>query len=331
MPTPNLPGHRIYGNINLSGGSLIMSSVQPTQIAFGHPTTSGLTGNSSLIYSNERLVLLGYGGSIQTSIGAENGWGLTAPQGFLFFSPSGKFNHSAIAHNFYFGNVGIGTESNYLPTNKLEVIGDVSITGTTRTNILSATSISASSIVTDAFKVGTIEWYPGDYLYGGASLQSFITLSAGVAQIGHFANRTLYQNGVGIVTYVNSVETQRQTNALTTISTDSVLITGTTNTNSLSAITLSASTIQSSTLTGTTDRMVQADSGGTFSATKQIISAYGLSDSVKTLLTATTNWSPTGQYTGATITGTYQGQKHYNSSYFFEAVENDIFIRLQRV
>ena len=48
------------------------------------------------------------------------------------------------------------------------------------------------------------------------------------------------------------------------------------------------------------------------------------------LLEDTANWDIDGTYIGTTITGTYQGQKHYNSSYFFEAVADNLFIRLIR-
>ena len=33
-------------------------------------------------------------------------------------------------------------------------------------------------------------------------------------------------------------------------------------------------------------------------------------------------------YTGATISGTYQGQSHYNDDYWFTAVDDNVWIRL---
>jgi len=117
----------------------------PTQqIAFGS-STSGLTGDSQFTYSNSILTI--NGGGFTAQLGLTNGFSLTVPQGFTFFSPSGILNHSALAHNFYAGNVGIGTAFGYTPTNKLEVIGNVSITGTTKTNSLSATTITVEDIV----------------------------------------------------------------------------------------------------------------------------------------------------------------------------------------
>ncbi len=89
--------------------------------------------------------------------------------------------------------------------------------------------------------------------------------------------------------------------------------------------------INSNSLSGTTDRMVQVNSGGTISADRVIISAYISDGGIQSLLDNTSNWNPSGVYTGTTITGTYQGQKHYNSNYFFEAVDNNLWIRLSRV
>lgn len=101
--------------------------------------------------------------------------------------------------------------------------------------------------------------------------------------------------------------------------------------NIISATTLSASTMQSSGMisTGST-RMVEATSGGTLSATREIISAYILNAATKALLEDVSNWDAIGNYTGSTISDTYQGQKHYNSNYLFEAVSDNVFIRLVR-
>jgi hypothetical protein len=89
--------------------------------------------------------------------------------------------------------------------------------------------------------------------------------------------------------------------------------------------------ISSNNLSGSTDRLLQVSSGGTFTATTQVISAYITSGAtVANLLDDTNNWDINGNYTGTTITNTFQGQKHYNPSYFFEAVDDNLWIRLIR-
>jgi len=94
---------------------------------------------------------------------------------------------------------------------------------------------------------------------------------------------------------------------------------------------LSATTIQSNSLTSTgLTRMVEATSGGTLVATKEIISAFITATGVTSLLSTASNWDITGTYTGATITGTFQGQEYYDSNYFYKAVADDVFIRLIR-
>jgi hypothetical protein len=90
-------------------------------------------------------------------------------------------------------------------------------------------------------------------------------------------------------------------------------------------------TISSSGLAGSTDRMVQVNSGGTISASADIIPAYITSGgTIANLLDDTNNWDINGNYIGSIITGTFQGQKHYNNNYFFEAVADNLFIRFIR-
>ena len=89
--------------------------------------------------------------------------------------------------------------------------------------------------------------------------------------------------------------------------------------------------ISSLAFTGTTDRLVQVNSGGTFTATTDVISAYISSGSTAaTDLSTTSNWDINGNYIGPAITGTFQGQKWYDSDYFYEAVQDNLFIRLIR-
>jgi len=89
--------------------------------------------------------------------------------------------------------------------------------------------------------------------------------------------------------------------------------------------------ISSQSLSGATDRIVQVNSGGTLTATTEVIDAYISSAStVASQLSNVFNWDINGNYTGSTITGTFQGQKYYDNNYFFEAVQDNLFIRLIR-
>lgn len=88
-----------------------------------------------------------------------------------------------------------------------------------------------------------------------------------------------------------------------------------------------------SSLAGAGDRMVQVNSAGLQSATNEIVEEWILNASIRTLLESGLNWTspPAGgasSYTGSPITGTYKGQKHYDSTYFFIAVEDDIWNRI---
>ena len=70
-------------------------------------------------------------------------------------------------------------------------------------------------------------------------------------------------------------------------------------------------------------------SGGTVTEIPTI-DLYLTTGSITTLLENTSNWDINGNYTGGTITGTYQGQNHYDGNYFFTAVDDNVWIRLIR-
>jgi hypothetical protein len=57
---------------------------------------------------------------------------------------------------------------------------------------------------------------------------------------------------------------------------------------------------------------------------------YITDTSVKTLLENISNWNNNGNYTGATATGKV-GQKHYDEVYFYECVNTNTWIRMQRI
>jgi len=61
-----------------------------------------------------------------------------------------------------------------------------------------------------------------------------------------------------------------------------------------------------------------------------IVEQYIPAGTNRTLLENTSNWNINGSYTGTSITGTYQGQAHYNGNYWFTAVDDNVWIRLIR-
>jgi len=61
-----------------------------------------------------------------------------------------------------------------------------------------------------------------------------------------------------------------------------------------------------------------------------IVDQYLATGTVTALLENTSNWDVNGNYTGASITATYQGQSHYDGNYWFTAVADNVWIRLIR-
>jgi len=202
-------------------------------------------------------------------------------------------------------------------------------------NIISSAGISASTI-----SATTYQNLPRDvFVTGGTFSSGTITFRnntggtfnvVGLVSADTFTTAFTYSNNVftlsrnqgqsNLTATINSV-TGWTVNGNTSI-TGNLIVTGTSALNG---------TISSSGLVGSTDRVVQVSSGGTISATLDIVSGYITSGgTVALLLDNTNNWDINGNYTGSTITGTYQGQKHYNNNYFFEAVADNLFIRLIR-
>jgi hypothetical protein len=57
---------------------------------------------------------------------------------------------------------------------------------------------------------------------------------------------------------------------------------------------------------------------------------YITDTTTQNLLNDVDNWDINGVYIGTAITGTSQGDNHYNSNYKFEAVADNLWIRLIR-
>lgn len=200
----------------------------------------------------------------------------------------------------------------------LTINGDLIVTGTTFTDIISATTYQ--NLPLDVFVTG------GTFSGG---IITFINNSGGTFGVSGISSFDTFVTGF---TYNDNTLTIFQNSG----SPISVLIdtfTGLTingDLNVTGASTLDG-VITSFNLSGVNDRMVQVDSGGTLTATTEIINAYISSAStVATQLSNVSNWDINGNYIGSTITGTFQGQRYYDNNYFFEAIEDNLFIRLIR-
>jgi hypothetical protein len=191
----------------------------------------------------------------------------------------------------------------------LEVDGDLSVSGNT---ILSGVTASTLNVT-------------GDTILNGLSAT---TISA-----------TTYQNlPIDPDTYVTGFTYSPNTftiadNSGSTFDATIDIVTGLTVNGNLSVTGTSQldGGISSLSFTGATDRIVQSNSGGTLSAVTEIIQTYISSLSiVASQLSNTSNWDINGIYIGPVITNTFQGQRYYDSDYFFEAVDDNIWIRLIR-
>lgn len=184
--------------------------------------------------------------------------------------------------------------------------GTFNVTGITTSSPFTGGTVTGATIFTGGLSANTIS----------ATTYSNLPLDIRVTGATYSNNTFTYRNNTGGTFNVLF-------NTVTGLTVNgNLIVTGSTGLNG---------SLSSTTLTGTTDRVVEVSSGGTITASKQIISGYLTSGgTVANLLENTANWDIDGNYTGTAITGTYQGQKHYNGNYFFEAVADNLFIRLIR-
>lgn len=176
-------------------------------------------------------------------------------------------------------------------------------------------SLSASSIIGTSVSATTVS---ATTFYSGTTLLS-----------------NLFVNGVsaGSNTSIGGTSTQPIINVTASPSFNNITLSGGASLNTLVVNSTSQlnGAISSGNLSGSTSRMVEVSSGGTLSASKQIISGFITSGgTIATILESENNWDLNGDFIGSGITGTYQGQKYYNYNYFFEAIDDNVWIRLIR-
>jgi len=205
-------------------------------------------------------------------------------------------------------------------------------------NTFSGLTVNGSVSATTFFGNGSgLTGVPDNFVTGGTFNTSNRVLTLN-RQNGTFNVSGFTDTFVTGFTYSNNNLTINQSQGQAPLTVNISVMTGLTVNGSLTATTLTVTstsnlngTINSTNLSGSGDRVVQVNSSGTFSATNQIISAYLTSGgTVANILENTNNWDINGVFIGSGITGTYQGQKHYNNNYFFEAVADNLFIRLIR-
>ena len=73
----------------------------------------------------------------------------------------------------------------------------------------------------------------------------------------------------------------------------------------------------------------EATSGGTVIEIP-VVDQFLSTGVVTSLLSDTANWDINGNYTGSTISGTFQSQMYYDGNYFFIAVLDNVWTRLIR-
>jgi hypothetical protein len=99
-------------------------------------------------------------------------------------------------------------------------------------------------------------------------------------------------------------------------------------------VNLSTNNLTVNNFTGSSNRMVEATTTGSLTASRNIYTTYISDGTAQSLITNSSNWSTLGIWIGPTVSNVYAGQKHYDNNYLYEAVTGNgstaSFIRLIR-
>lgn len=185
------------------------------------------------------------------------------------------------------------------------------------------TQISGSFTIVSASLASRISNISTDF----ADIQNKPTLISSSRQIASEISGSFKLTSASLASSIETIQTTYLKNTTDTLTGD-LTVTGSIK---VTGSVIVSGPLQSTSLSGASDRFVQTDSTGTLSATRTIITAYLTAGSpVLASLTGSSNWDINGEYIGPTITGTYQGQRYYSGGYFYEAVEDNTWIRLIR-
>jgi len=305
--------------------------------------TNGLTANTISATTYQNLPISGLTAGSNISITGSNG-------NYTIIFTGGTVTNPTNFTNGVTANTISATTYQNLPISGLTAGANISITGSNGNYTIIFTGTTGSN-----FTGGTVS---GATNFTGGVTANTLTVN-GVRITGDtFTTAGTYNSSTSIITFTKNDGTNYTVSGLTGVTTafthsSNVLTISRSNASNLTATintltgltingnltvtgssTMGATTSSSLTvnnLTGTTDRMVQVNSTGNVTATVDIITAFLFSGSTAaTTLSNGSNWDVYGAYIGSAITGTYMGQKHYDDNYYYEAVADNVFIRLIR-
>jgi hypothetical protein len=282
----------------------------------------------------------GYPAGTEIYLAAGGGWTSTRPTGSTiiqvlgYVTKEGNGGQGVVLNpgpanlpNIAPGNVWVGNASSIpvaTPTSSLNVLSASFAVSSSRTVSASFADISISS----SFAISSSRAVSASF--------SNNTISASFAATASFALNAGGGAGfpfVGDAVITGSLTVRSGSIELRVTETGVIIGSSITDIHSVSGSLRVSGSITNIALSGSGNRVVLADPTGSLQPTNQtLIQAYiDPASTNASLLNSGSNWNASGSYIGTTLVGTFQGQKHYNSSYYFEAVDDNVWIRLLRV
>jgi len=299
MATKNINAEKIQGNLNIT--SISASTISGTTYYGDGSNLTGISSEDNFVtggtFTTNTLTLNRQNGSV-TITGFTSDTNTTVT-GFTYDN----------ANTFTIGN---SDGSNYSASIN-------SVTGLTVNGSISATTISATKFYGDGSNLTGIS-SEDNFVTGGTFSANTLTLNRqnGLVSITGFTSTPILSNGE---IYVGDTSNNAQSVAMT--GDINISITGTT--------TIQPDVVTYDKIQDVTQRAILGSedfSGGT--VTEIPVVDQFLSTGTATSLLTGNNWDINGNYTGSTISGTFQSQMYYDGNYFFIAVLDNTWVRLIR-
>ena len=331
------------GDYSHAGG---FSSIASGPTSFIHSTDSLVTGNRSVVLGGQNItgttddtVYVPYLNINTLATGTSvNNLGIDVDGNVVTGSTGGGSDITRVQGGT---NITTGGTANS-PTVNLD--SDISLTSVFATNVSGGTIYSGSTDISDIFLTtadgNDITRVQGgtNITTGGTANSPTVNLDSDISLTSVFATNvsggTIYSGSTDIsdIFLTPDLNNGEIFVGNTGNTAQSVVMTGDVNVDNTGVATIQSDVVTYDKIQDITQRAIlgsEATSGGTVIEIP-VVDQFLSTGVVTSLLSDTANWDINGNYTGSTISGTFQSQMYYDGNYFFIAVLDNVWTRLIR-
>jgi hypothetical protein len=318
--------------------TLLHSGTYSYNISFGSPFTGYVVTGGGLSGPQGDIGPQGSYGStgFQGNTGPQGDQGITGPQG-----PAGG-GTGAQGNTGPQGPAGGGTGAQGItgPQGTQGAVGPTGNSGTSAEWYFQGTwSAGILPAIGDIYTFNGETWYSNGNATGTPSVANGWNLLASKGATGAQGSSggTGVQGNTGPQGFTGAQGPTGPTITSFTFSNDilSIILTNATYSVTLTQfINLSTNNLTVNSFNGVDNRIVEATTTGSLTASRSIYTTYITDATAQTQIVNLSNWTDNGVWIGSTVANVYAGQRHYDTNYLYEAVtgngSNATFIRLLR-